>query len=74
MIRGQLPAHISFTKVITGVPQLSVAVTAVISGDGTSVIQATVILTGQLICGAMLSFTVIVWLQVAELPQLSVAW
>jgi hypothetical protein len=74
MIRGQLPAHTSPAQVTTGVPQLSVAVTVLMSAAGTSVMQATVTPAGQVMMGAMLSFTVIVWLQVAVLPQLSTAW
>jgi hypothetical protein len=74
MIRGQLPLHTSLTQVTTGVPQLSLAVTNVISGDGTSVTHATVTADGHRICGAMLSFTVISCAHVAVFPQLSVAW
>jgi len=74
MILGQFPLHTSVTKVTTGVPQLSEAITWVISGAGTSVMQATVILFGQVIEGAMLSLTVIVWVQVVVLPQESAAW
>ena len=39
-----------------------------------ALVQATVIAAGQVICGAMVSFTVIIWVQVAVLPQLSSAW
>jgi hypothetical protein len=74
MIRGQLPLHTSLIKVTTGVPQLSVAVTNVMSGAGTSVTQATVTGAGQVICGAMLSLTVMVCVQVVVLPQESAAW
>ncbi len=74
MIRGQLPDQTSLMKVTVGVPQLSVAVTRVISGAGTSVTQATVTAAGQVICGAMLSLTVMVCVQVVVLPQLSAAW
>ena len=69
MIRGQLPLHTSPIHVTTGIPQLSVAVTGVISGAGTSVVHATVTAAGQVICGAMLSFTVMIWVHVAVLPQ-----
>jgi hypothetical protein len=74
MIRGQLPAHTSLTQVTTGVPQLSEAITNVMSGAGTSVTQATVTFAGQVIAGAMLSLTVMVWVQVVVLPQESCAW
>ncbi len=73
MILGQLPLHTSFTQVTTGVPQLSVAVMSVISGAGTSLIQATVTGAGQMITGAMLSFTVMICVHVDVLPQLSAA-
>jgi hypothetical protein len=36
--------------------------------------QATVTAAGHVICGAMLSFTVITWVQVVVLPQESAAW
>src|SRR5512138_1047634 len=74
MIRGQLPLHTSLTKVTTGIPQLSVAVTSIISGEGTSVTQATVTAAGQVICGSMLSLTVMIWVHVVVLPQESAAW
>ena len=74
MIRGQLPFHTSLTKVTTGVPQLSEEITCVISGAGTSVMQATVIFAGHVIAGAMLSLTVMVCVQVVVFPQESAAW
>ena len=74
MIRGQLPDQVSLIHVTVGVPQLSVAVTNVVLGTGTSVTQATVTLAGQVMIGAMLSFTVIVCSQVEVLPQESCAW
>src|SRR5512133_773256 len=72
--RGQLPDHTSPTKVTTAVPQLSVAVTAVMSGAGTSGGQATVTFPGHTITGAMLSLTVMICVQVAVFPQESEAW
>ena len=74
MIRGQLPLQTSLTKVTTGVPQLSVAVTSVMSGAGTSSIQLYVTATGQVIVGERLSRTMIVCVQVITLPQESSAW
>ena len=75
MILGQLPLHTSLTKVTTGVPQLSVAVTSVISGAGTS------FHTANRNCYrasdravAMLSLTVMVCVHVVVLPQESAAW
>ncbi len=73
MILGQVPFHTSLTKVTAGVPQLSVADTKVISGAGTCVMHSNVRLAGQVICGGVMSSTVIVCAQVAVLPQLSVA-
>jgi hypothetical protein len=72
--RGQLPLHTSPTHVTTGVPQLSVALTDVMSGAGTSGGHATVTAAGHRICGAMLSSTVIICVQVAVFPQESTAW
>ena len=66
--------QISLTNVTTGTPQLSNAMTDVISGGGTSVIQATVIGTGHVIVGAILSLTVMICVQVVVLPQESAAW
>ena len=74
MILGQFPAHTSLTQVTTGVPQLSVAVTRLMSGAGTSVIHATVTGAGQVIIGGILSSTVIVCVQLVVLPQESTAW
>jgi len=74
MILGQLPLQTSLTKVTVGVPQLSEEITCVISGAGTSVMQATVILFRQVIVGAMLSLTVMVCVHVVVLPQESAAW
>jgi hypothetical protein len=71
MIRGQLPLHTSPTHTTERIPQLSVAVTKVISGAGTSVIQATVTAAGQMICGAIESFTQIIWAAVAVFPHKS---
>ncbi len=73
MILGHVPAHTSLTKVTAGVPQLSVAITSVISGAGTCVIHSNVRSAGQVMRGEVVSFTVIVWAQVVVLPQLSVA-
>ncbi len=73
MILGHVPAHTSLTKVTAGVPQLSVAVTSVISGAGTCVMHSKVVSAGHVIVGAVMSSTVIVWTQVEVLPQLSVA-
>ena len=71
MMRGQLPAHTSLIQVTTGVPQLSVAITRVMSGAGTSVTQATDILAGQVMAGGVLSSTVKFCAQLLTLPQLS---
>ena len=64
MILGQLPFQTSLTNVTTGTPQLSDAMTDVISGGGTSVLHATVTGAGQVIVGGMLSLTVMICVQV----------
>ena len=74
MIRGQVPDQLSPTQVITGVPQLSLAVTDEMSGAGTAVIHSTVMSVGQVIEGGVMSSTVMVCTHVAVLPQLSSAW
>src|SRR5512133_1163734 len=74
MIRGQLPDHTSLIKVTAGVPQLSVAVTAVMSGAGTALMQATVTSAGHTITGAMLSLTVMICTHVAVFPHRSSTW
>ena len=62
------------TKLTVTVPlQLSVVVTADVFDAGIADEQVTVTFAGQVICGATLSFTVIIWEQVAVLPQTSVA-
>jgi hypothetical protein len=53
--------------------QLSLAVTLSMLGAGTSAAQVTVTFGGQVIPGAVMSLTVMSWLQVAELPHSSVA-
>ena len=74
MIRGQVPDQLSPTQVITGVPQLSVAVTVPMFAAGTAVMHSTVMSAGQVIDGGVLSSTVSVCTQGAVLPQLSSAW
>ena len=54
-------------------PQLSDETTLPGFGAGTSAAQVTVTFAGHVMVGAVLSKTVIVWAQVAELPQTSVA-
>lgn len=65
----------SLTKVTTGAGpvQLSLVVTPAIFGAGTWEAHCTVRLAGQVIEGGVLSNTVITCIQVAELPQASVA-
>ena len=64
----------SLTKTtVTAPEQLSVAVIADGFGTGTEEGHSTVTGAGQVMEGAVLSFTVITWVQVAELPQTSVA-
>src|SRR5512145_3115162 len=73
MIRGHVPFHTSPSQVTTGVPQLSLATTSVISGAGTSVMHSKVRSAGHVIVGGVMSSTVIVWVHCVVLPQLSVA-
>jgi hypothetical protein len=75
MTSGQLvPLDTSLTQVTTTDPQLSLATTRLMSGVGTLVAHSTVTAAGQVINGAMLSLTVMVWVQVVVLPQESAAW
>jgi hypothetical protein len=53
--------------------QLSVAVAKPVIAGSVELPQASVILGGQLITGAVISCTVIVWSQVTKFPHLSVA-
>jgi hypothetical protein len=65
----------SLTKLtVTGPLQLSLTpVTNVVFGAGISPVQLTVIGAGQVKTGGVWSFTVIICVQFAELPQPSVA-
>lgn len=63
----------SLTKDLTTPGQLSVAVNAAAFGAGTALAQLTVIFAGQVIVGGCVSFTLIVNVQVAVLPEPSVA-
>src|SRR5713226_1892039 len=58
---------------VTAPPQLSLLVTLLVSGAGTRLAQLTVRLVGQVMLGALMSCTVMVWVQVALLPHRSVA-
>jgi hypothetical protein len=64
----------SLTKVTTGAGpvQLSLVVTKAILGAGTSEAHCTVIGAGHVMDGGVLSNTVMIWVQVAELPHASV--
>jgi len=53
--------------------QLSLVVTALGSGDGTRLRHCTLVLAGQVMLGAMVSLTVMVWVQLALLPAVSLA-
>src|SRR3989442_1409733 len=55
---------------VTAPPQPSLAVTRLVSGAGTAEAQLTLAGAGQAIVGAVISLTVIVWVQSAWLPQL----
>src|SRR6266446_4846747 len=58
---------------VTAPPQLSLVVTLLVSGAGTWLAQLTVRLVGQVRLGGLVSWTVMVWVQVALLPHKSVA-
>jgi hypothetical protein len=61
--------------VITGDgSQLSVAVAVPVLDGSIGSWQFTVIFAGQVITGGVISCTVMVWMQVLKLPQLSVAF
>jgi hypothetical protein len=53
--------------------QLSVAVAVPVAAGVEGALQLMVMFAGQLITGAVISRTVITWLQDAEFPQLSAA-
>jgi hypothetical protein len=54
---------------VTAPPQLSLVVTLLVFGAGTWLTQLAVRLLGQLMLGGLLSWTVMVWMQVALLPH-----
>src|SRR6476620_1086145 len=71
----QLPGVVTSLCVMTGVPpQLSFATTAASLTAGTALAQLTVTSAGMLVIpGAVMSFTVIVWVLVLKVPQACVA-
>src|SRR6266702_4432877 len=58
---------------VTAPPQLSLVVTLLVSGAGTWLAQLTIRLVGQVRLGGLVSWTVMVWAQVALLPHRWVA-
>src|SRR5690242_9099833 len=58
---------------VTAPPQVSLVVTLLVSGAGTCPAQVTVKLVGHVRLGGLLSWTLIVCVQLALLPQASVA-
>src|SRR5438046_9208164 len=58
---------------VTAPPQLSLVVTLLVSGAGTWLAQLTVRLLVHVMLGGLVSWTVMVWAQVALLPHKSVA-
>jgi hypothetical protein len=62
------PTHVTVT-----LPQLSDALTVVISGAGISPMHSRIKVPGQPIVGGITSSKVIVWVHVVEFPQLSIA-
>jgi len=71
---GQEPATVASLNVSAGVPsQLSVAVALPVLAGNVLAVHNIVILAGQVMAGAKLSSTNMVWLHVLVLPQSSVA-
>jgi len=71
---GQLPFVLtSLTQFTVTCPQLSNAVTVDGAGGGTSPAHCTVTGCGHVIVGGVLSFTVMICVQLALLPHASVA-
>ena len=54
---------------VTAPPQLSLVVTLLVLGAGTWLAQLTVRLLGQVMLGGLVSWTVMVWMQVSLLPH-----
>ena len=73
MVRGHEPDDTSPTNVTVTAPQLSVAVTDDVAAVGTSASHCTVTAEGHVTAGGVVSFTVMVCVQVVELPHGSVA-
>ena len=71
---GQLPGVIASAEVITGArSQLSVAVAVPVLAGRLDAVILMVTGAGQVMTGGEISRTVIVWVQLAVLPQLSEA-
>ena len=71
-LRPQTPTRVAVVGAGPVGMAAALACAALVS-TGTALAQATVMLLGQVRVGAVASLTVIVWVQVAELPQASVA-
>lgn len=72
---GQDAPVVISVKVISGAgSQLSVAVAVPVAGGKVLAVQAMVMFGGHVITGGVSSCTRIIWLQVLELPQSSVAF
>jgi hypothetical protein len=54
---------------VTAPPHVSLVVTLFVFGAGTSLAQLSVRLIGQLMLGGLVSWTVMVWVQVTPLPH-----
>lgn len=71
---GHAPATVTSLNVMVAVAsQLSVAVAVPVLAGAVLAVHWTVILAGQVITGPVLSSTKMVWTQLLELPQSSVA-
>src|SRR6266403_2258817 len=64
---------LSPTKVLTTMPQVSLALTAPRSGGGIAAPEHTVMFEGHVIVGGVMSTRVTLWLQVLLLPRWSMA-
>jgi hypothetical protein len=71
---AQLPGVVLSLCVMLATPlQSSTAVAVPVSAGAVEAVQSTVLLAGQVIAGGCVSVTVMVCVQLLELPQLSVA-
>jgi hypothetical protein len=70
---GHAPPTVTSVEVIAGEASQSIAVAVPVFAGNVLAVHSIVTFAGQLITGAALSSTVIVWTQLLTLPQSSVA-